>query len=180
MYTLNRYEAIGIGGSVLIAVAVLAVVHINRSGWELPVTDPNLEADIVTVDATIADSEAALARAITEGSNSKGVVTKLIVQDMQVGTGRTVRVGDTVTLNYIGVIKNGAQFNSTYSTGIPYSFKVGASEVIEGWDKGIVGMQEGGKRILVIPSAMAYGNSSVGPIPPNATLIFALELLSIE
>ena len=180
MYTLNRYEAIGIGGSVLIAVAILGAVHVYQSDRSTPVIDPDSEADIVAVDMVSGDPETALARAIAEGSDPYGKVTKLIVQDVSVGDGRTVRAGDTVSLNYIGVIKNGAQFNSTYSTGIPYSFKVGKREVIEGWDRGIVGMREGGKRILVIPSAMAYGQSSVGPIPPNATLIFALELLSIE
>ena len=179
MRLLTRYEAIGIGASI----AVMALVLVSVRAWQtdsVPVTDPNAEAVIVAVDSTATDQDAALANAIVEASNSLGRVEKLIVQDVAVGTGRTVREGDTVTLHYVGMVKDGAQFNNTYTTGIPYTFTVGTREVIEGWDRGVVGMQEGGRRILVIPASMAYQNREVGPVPPNATLIFALELLSIE
>lgn len=179
MRLLTRYELIGIG----VSIAVMALVLVSVRAWQtdsVPTTDPNAEAVIVAVDAATEDQDAALAAAIVEASDRNGRVEKLIVQDVVVGSGRTVRAGDTVTLHYVGMVKDGAQFNNTYTTGIPYTFTVGTREVIEGWDHGVIGMQEGGRRVLVIPASLAYGNREVGPVAPNSTLIFALELLSIE
>ncbi len=179
MRFLTRYEVLGITASV----AVMALALLGIRAWQVdstPMVDPNAEAVMVTVDSAAANPDVALADAIIEASDSVGRVKKLIVQDVAVGSGRIVREGDTVTLHYVGMVKDGKQFNNTYTTGTPYTFIVGTREVIEGWDRGVVGMQEGGQRILVIPASMAYKNRSVGPVPPNATLIFALELLSIE
>jgi FKBP-type peptidyl-prolyl cis-trans isomerase len=101
------------------------------------------------------------------------------IDDITVGTGATAAIGDTATVNYVGTLTNGTKFDSSYDRGQPYSFRIGAGQVIAGWDQGVPGMRVGGKRRLTIPPSLAYGSQGNGPIPPNATLIFEIELLSI-
>ncbi|HVO13331.1 MAG TPA: FKBP-type peptidyl-prolyl cis-trans isomerase [Vicinamibacteria bacterium] len=104
---------------------------------------------------------------------------ELVIQDLVVGTGPVATTGDTLTVNYVGRFTNGTQFDSSYDRGVPYTFQLGAHQVIAGWDQGLVGMRVGGTRRLTIPPALAYGASGSGVIPPNATLVFDIELLSI-
>jgi len=105
----------------------------------------------------------------------------LIIEDIVVGTGEEAVSGKRVTVDYAGTLENGTKFDSSYDRGTPFSFNLGAGEVIEGWDKGVAGMKVGGKRKLVIPSALGYGERGAGGvIPPNATLIFEVELLAVE
>ena len=103
----------------------------------------------------------------------------LVVEDLVVGTGPTAVIGDTVTVQYIGTFTNGTKFDSSYDRGTPYVFQVGAGRVIAGWDQGVPGMKVGGKRRLTIPSDLAYGSRGQGVIPPNTTLLFDIDLLSI-
>jgi FKBP-type peptidyl-prolyl cis-trans isomerase len=103
----------------------------------------------------------------------------LVIDDLVVGTGATAAVGNTVTVHYVGTFTNGTQFDSSYDRGQPFSFRIGAGQVIAGWDQGVPGMKVGGKRRLTIPPSLAYGSQGQGPIPPNATLIFEIDLLSI-
>lgn len=105
---------------------------------------------------------------------------ELKVQDMKVGTGAEAKPGDKVTVDYTGTLANGTVFDSSKSHGAPFSFTLGAGEVIEGWDKGVAGMKVGGARTLVIPPDLAYGSRQMGPIPPNSTLIFEVELLEVN
>jgi FKBP-type peptidyl-prolyl cis-trans isomerase len=107
-------------------------------------------------------------------------VTELKIEDEREGTGSAVESGDTVEVNYVGTLLNGQKFDSSYSRNQTFSFKVGAGEVIEGWDKGLVGMKVGGKRKLTIPAEMAYGSQGAGTIPPNSPLIFEIELVSVK
>ena len=102
------------------------------------------------------------------------------INDLVVGTGTIAQNGDLVTVNYIGTLDNGTKFDSSYDRNQPFSFQLGATNVIEGWDLGIVGMKVGGKRELTIPSELGYGVNGYGPIPPNATLHFTVELLSVS
>lgn len=104
---------------------------------------------------------------------------KLVIDDLVVGTGATAAVGDTVTVHYIGTFTNGTRFDSSYDRDQPYSFLIGAGRVIAGWDQGVPGMKVGGKRRLTIPPSLAYGSTGSGPIPPNTTLVFEIDLLSI-
>ena len=102
----------------------------------------------------------------------------LVVQDEQVGTGATASVGDTISVNYTGRLQDGTVFDTSIGRA-PFQFTLGAGDVIPGWDQGLQGMKVGGKRLLIIPPALAYGAQGVGPIPGNATLIFEVELLKV-
>ena len=103
----------------------------------------------------------------------------LVIEDLAVGTGATAATGDTVTVHYIGTFTNGSKFDSSYDRGQPFSFRLGAGQVIAGFDQGVTGMKVGGKRRLTIPPSLAYGSTGQGPIPPNSTLVFEIDLLSI-
>jgi peptidylprolyl isomerase len=106
---------------------------------------------------------------------------ELSAKDLVVGTGAEAAAGDVVTVNYVGSLTNGTVFDASANHGnTGFSFKLGAGLVIKGWDQGLVGMKEGGKRVLVIPASMAYGNQSVGTIPPNSTLLFEVEMLKVQ
>lgn len=106
-------------------------------------------------------------------------VTELQITDEIVGTGAVVATGDKVTVNYVGSFTDGAVFDSNKdATG--FTFTLGTGQVINGWDQGIIGMKEGGKRKLIIPASLAYGAGGYGPIPPNAILVFEVELLKIQ
>jgi FKBP-type peptidyl-prolyl cis-trans isomerase len=82
-------------------------------------------------------------------------------------------------VHYVGTLTNGTVFDSSRASNQPFTFRLGVGQVIQGWDLGVPGMRVGGKRKLTIPPGLAYGNQQVGPIPPNSTLIFEIELLSI-
>ena len=106
--------------------------------------------------------------------------------ELRVGTGADATSGRTVTVNYTGWLYSataadhkGQQFD-TSTGGAPFSFLLGAGRVIAGWDSGLVGMKVGGQRRLVIPPNLAYGSQQVGPIPPNSTLVFDVELLNVQ
>ncbi len=101
--------------------------------------------------------------------------------DIKVGTGPEAKSGSTVKMEYTGWLTDGKKFDSNAGTGRPFSVKLGAGQVIKGWDQGIPGMKVGGKRQLRIPPDMAYGPQGYpGVIPPNSTLIFDVELLGVQ
>mgnify|MGYP003345472626 FL=1 len=101
--------------------------------------------------------------------------------DLEVGTGAEASAGQTVVVHYRGTLEDGSQFDASYDRGQPFSFPLGAGRVIKGWDEGVQGMKVGGKRKLVIPPDLGYGaRGAGGVIPPNATLIFEVELLEVK
>ena len=112
----------------------------------------------------------------TSASTTSGT---LVIEDIVVGTGATAASGSTVTVNYVGTFTNGTKFDSSYDRGVPYTFRLGAGQVIPGFDQGVTGMKVGGKRRLTIPPSLAYGSQGSGVIPPNTTIVFEVELLSV-
>ncbi len=112
------------------------------------------------------------------GDDSTGP-QELVIEDLVVGTGATAVRGDMVTVHYVGTLADGTKFDSSYDRRAPFTFRLGANQVIEGWDQGVPGMKVGGKRRLTIPPSLGYGSSGYRDIPPNATLIFEIELVSI-
>lgn len=108
------------------------------------------------------------------------IMDSLKIEDVVVGTGAEAKNGDTVTVNYVGTLDDGTKFDSSYDRHQPFEFTLGAGQVIQGWDLGVLGMKVGGKRNLTIPPELAYGSQGQGPIPPNATLHFTVELLGAK
>ncbi len=128
-------------------------------------------------------SQSPVLGAATAGANMDNYVTTadgLKYLDEVVGTGQIVKSGDTVTVNYVGTLENGTKFDSSYDRNEPFTTQIGVGQVIKGWDEGIVGMKVGGKRKLVVPPGLGYGAQNVGSIPPNSTLIFEVEVLSVK
>ncbi|HEX7984740.1 FKBP-type peptidyl-prolyl cis-trans isomerase FkpA [Duganella sp. 1411] len=124
--------------------------------------------------------------ASTEAAANVAPAVALQKIDTVTGTGKDAVAGATVVVHYTGWLyepkspqQHGAQFDSS-SGRSPFSFQLGGGQVIKGWDEGVQGMKVGGKRTLIIPAALGYGDSGAGPIPPNANLIFDVELLDVQ
>jgi peptidylprolyl isomerase len=106
---------------------------------------------------------------------------KLEVKDIAKGHGKKAKPGEKVTVQYDGVLyENGTEFDASWNRGQPFSFLLGAGRVIPGWDKGVAGMRVGGRRVLTIPPDLGYGPQGAGPIPPNSTLVFVVDLLKVK
>lgn len=103
------------------------------------------------------------------------------IEDVKVGTGTEATAGKTVTVHYVGTLTNGKKFDSSRDRGEGFTFRLGAGQVIKGWDDGVAGMKIGGVRKLTIPPELGYGaRGAGGVIPPNATLLFEVELLEVR
>ena len=113
----------------------------------------------------------------TNGDN----MNELKIEDLKVGDGAEAKAGQTVTVHYVGTLTDGTKFDASTDRNEPFTFKLGAGQVIKGWDEGVAGMKVGGKRRLTIPPSMGYGaRGAGGVIPPNATLMFDVELLGVK
>jgi len=115
-----------------------------------------------------------------ENKNIVQMENSLKIETLKEGTGEGAKNGDKVTVHYTGTLENGTKFDSSLDRNQPFSFVLGTGQVIQGWDSGVLGMKVGEKRKLTIPSELGYGSTGIGPIPPNATLIFEVELLGIN
>ena len=156
-------------------------------------TDPSTAAPSGPAETTPAPAETEAAA--PEGGDPKDLDTKprvdvpegdapdkLVTEDIVKGKGKAAKKGDDVEMQYVGVLYDGGtEFDASWNTGQPFPFKLGNGDVIKGWDQGIVGMNEGGRRKLIIPPDLAYGPQGQPPtIPPDATLVFVVDLLRIK
>ncbi len=108
-------------------------------------------------------------------------VNSLKIEDVRVGDGAEARPGQQVSVHYVGTLVDGEKFDSSRDRGQPFGFKLGAGQVIQGWDEGVAGMKIGGLRKLTIPPELGYGAEGYpGAIPPNATLLFEVELIAVR
>jgi len=129
----------------------------------------------------MAAQEQAAAKGKAADSKTVTTASGLKYIDVKVGSGELAVKGKRVTVHYLGTLENGKKFDSSLDRNEPFSFVLGYGEVIPGWDEGVKGMKVGGKRKLIIPSRLGYGAGGAGGvIPPNATLLFDVELLGIE
>jgi peptidylprolyl isomerase len=135
-----------------------------------------------TQTATTAAATGPLAHKPTVGKGTGSTPTKLVVKDLIVGNGPAAKTGQTLTVQYVGVLfSNGKQFDASWDRGQTFSFPLGQGQVIPGWDRGLVGMHVGGRRQLIIPASLAYGAQGQPPtIPPNSALIFDIDLISAQ
>ena len=173
----NTVEAIGIGVSVVAMALALFLLQVDSNFGDRQPTDEQVATVVVGADDT---DNTAFLRAASEATGSAGQFEKLLVDDVVIGIGDSAVAGDTVVVHYIGSLQNGQQFDNSYQKGESFTFTLGEGKVIKGWEQGVIGMQTGGQRILVIPSELGYGENGIGPIPGNATLVFAIELLEIK
>jgi peptidylprolyl isomerase len=104
----------------------------------------------------------------------------LAYKDVKVGGGPVAKAGQKATVQYTGWLPDGTKFDSSRDRNEPFGFTIGAGQVIKGWDEGVAGMKVGGRRLLVLPPSLGYGEGGTGPIPPNATLVFDVELLGVK
>jgi FKBP-type peptidyl-prolyl cis-trans isomerase FkpA len=158
--------------------------HLRRFLWVASTLGMGLaacagNADNTTVPVTIESATFATSLGVDLTASTK-TPSGVYYRDLTVGTGAPVANGQQLSVRFTGWLANGTQFDSNVS-GVPFDFRLGASEVIEGWDLGIVGMKVGGRRQLIIPSALGYGPTGEPPsIPPNAILVFNVDLLSAQ
>lgn len=148
---------------------IAGAMAVTACGGDDPATSLGLGPDLnTTAPQSVADSEFTTSP------------TGLKVHDFVVGTGDQATFGRLATVHYTGWLTNGSKFDSSVDRNDPFAFTLGVGGVIRGWDEGVNGMRVGGKRQLVIPPDLAYGSSGNSSIPPNATLVFEIELLEVD
>ena len=178
-----RVDAASAGGAAMASLFAAQARPAVSSSFELDPDDPN-----PTLFVMASENDQTNGAEIAQASGLGGELNApkerttpsgLRITDLVIGDGAEASAGQTVSVNYRGTLANGTEFDSSYGRS-PFSFPLGGGRVIQGWDEGVAGMKVGGKRKLVIPPDLAYGDRGAGGvIPPNATLTFEVELLRI-
>jgi len=154
-----------------------AMVGLALAGCQQTSTTENTSATTGTASTSAPSASAPATSGATEGQE-RTLAGGLKVTDIKVGSGPMAESGSQVAVHYTGWLTDGTKFDSSLDRGQPISFAIGSGQVIRGWDEGLKGMRVGGKRKLTIPSSMAYGAEGRPPvIPPDATLVFEVELM---
>jgi FKBP-type peptidyl-prolyl cis-trans isomerase len=181
----------GIATALALVVVVVVVFFLAPGLWPFRVASTTSPADHpAAVDTSVNAQVQNGLSSTTNPTNTTTTMppsqtvnaTELSAKDLVVGTGDTAVAGDIVTVNYVGSLTNGTVFDASANHGTTgFTFPLGAGQVIKGWDEGVAGMKVGGKRVLVIPPSLGYGNQAVGSaIPANSTLLFEVELLKVQ
>lgn len=162
---------------IVIAIVLLAIYIVNYKTDKNVTTNEVLGTATSTATTTVSNND--VATVVKSDINKINSTNKM-------DTEKVSKAGDTLTVNYVGTLENGTKFDSSIDRGTPFTFVVGIGQVIRGWDEGMVGMKVGEKKHLIIPGEKAYGPRGISDgnggymIPPNATLIFDVEILGIE
>ncbi len=170
---------------VVVIIAALVFISLNNQRNASAVANATLTAQATTGAVQSATGQA-LATSVGP-MTFPGAVTDTVktasglqYKDVKVGDGAVAKAGNTVSVHYTGWLTDGTKFDSSVDRGQPFSFQLGAGNVIKGWDEGVTGMKVGGTRILIIPPELGYGAQANGPIPANSTLIFEVVLLNVQ
>jgi len=190
----HLHSRAGLGLAVLGATALIAGCGSSESSSIVPgnesdvSTVPHVKGELTTPTTSTTTTPTTTAKTPTSGplstqpkvtAPSGAAPTKLVVKDLVKGTGPEAKLGQPVTVNYVGVLFHGGkEFDASWKRSEPFTFMLGRGQVIPGWDQGVAGMRVGGRRELIIPAELAYGKRGSPPtIPPNAPLVFVVDLL---
>lgn len=170
---------------VLLLVSQVTGKRSTAIAGELTKPETQVVASVKNVNSPAPETLVADASVTTPNNNAgeKTVITTpsgLKYVDIVEGTGPSPQQGQVVKVHYTGTLENGKKFDSSVDRGQPFEFKIGVGQVIKGWDEGVATMKVGGRRQLTIPPDLGYGSRGIGPIPPNSTLIFDVELLGVS
>ncbi len=176
--------------AVTAALLAVAALGVGACGDDDPAVDNSVTPAATTPEPTVTETTPETAETIqkleiaTDLKTKPEIAkpagdppTKLYSRDIVTGKGKKAATGDSVSVQYVGTsYSNGEQFDASWDRGEPFQFQLGAQMVIAGWDQGVAGMREGGRRMLVIPPDLGYGATGQGSIAPNETLIFVIDL----
>jgi len=173
--------------SVVIMLIVVGVVLSKSGVVNAPTKEDNLNDELAKINVKSQSTSQPTSQKAQEPASNQNNSTnenkpmQLEIKTTKEGTGdRVVKTGDTISVHYTGKLTDGTKFDSSVDRGTPFTFTVGAGMVIQGWEQGFLGAKIGEKRTLTIPAELGYGSRGAGTIPPNSTLIFDVEVVSIN